>query len=124
MLIAAADDVIRAAWAEALAAAGYRVIKAGTGEAALELMAAMLPDLMILDLHVPGLSGDDVMECLRRSPVLRTLPVLIVSGFLDVEPHEIVGLTIVGTLSKPIPLADLLQSVHTALTNTHSRSLV
>ena len=45
--------------------AGYRVICAGTGEEALELVAAELPDMVILDLMLPGIDG---LEVCRRLP--------------------------------------------------------
>jgi CheY-like chemotaxis protein len=116
VLIADDDEVIRQLWAEALTQAGYRTIEARGGQAAVDLMCAVVPDLIILDLHMPDLSGDDLLQRLRPSPVLRGLPVLIVSGFLEGEPHDTSELNIVGMLSKPISLAELLPSVKSALT--------
>jgi len=60
-----------------LAAHGYDVQTATTGEEALDLLAARLPDLVVLDLVLPGLSGLAVCQELRaRSPV----PILILSA--------------------------------------------
>jgi DNA-binding response OmpR family regulator len=108
--------VTRQLWAEALTRSGHRTIEARGGQAALEILCALVPDLIILDLHMPDLSGDDLLQRLHASSVLRGLPVLIVSGFLDSEPHDTVGLNIVGMLSKPISLVELLPSVKSALT--------
>ena len=115
VLIADDDDIIRGIWAEVLTTAGYRAIEARSGKAALDLMAAVVPDLIILDLHMPGLSGAEVLQQLRQSPVLRKVPVLIVSGFLDTEPHDGFGLNIVGRLPKPMSAAHFLESVKRAL---------
>jgi CheY-like chemotaxis protein len=115
VLIADDDDIIRGIWTEVLTMAGYRAIEARSGEAALDLMGAVVPDLIILDLHLPGLSGAEVLQQLRQSPVLREVPVLIVSGFLDTEPHDGFGLNIVGRVAKPISVAHFLESVKRAL---------
>jgi CheY-like chemotaxis protein len=115
ILIADDDDLVRSLWSEMLTQAGYRTVEARTGRAALELMSVIVPDLMILDLHMPDLCGDEVLHHLNRSAVLRELPVLIVSGFLHETPHDGFGLTIVGQLAKPVRLGDLLHSVQTAL---------
>jgi CheY-like chemotaxis protein len=115
VLTADDDDLTRGIWTEVLTTAGYRAIEARSGEAALDLMGAVVPDLLILDLHLPGLSGAEVLQHLRQSPVLRDLPVLIVSGFLDTEPQDGFGLNIVGRLPKPVSVSLFLESVTRAL---------
>jgi CheY-like chemotaxis protein len=118
VLIADDDEVIATVWAEALATAGYRTIEARSGPAALTVISAVAPDLVILDLHMPEISGEEVLQQLRRSPVLRKIPVLIVSSFVASEPPDGFGLNIVGALSKPIGLNDLLRAVQAGLTST------
>jgi CheY-like chemotaxis protein len=115
ILIADDDDLVRALWAETLGGAGYRTIEARSGRVALDLIAAVVPDLIILDLCLPDLSGDEVLQYLRGSALLRSTPVVVVSGFLDSEPHDGFGLNIVGLLPKPIGLARLLDAVAGAL---------
>jgi DNA-binding response OmpR family regulator len=115
ILIADDDDLVRGVLSDMLAQAGYRTIEARTGQGALDLMRVVVPDLIILDLRMPDLHGEQVMQHLGGSLVLRRLPVLIVSGFLDDEPPNSLGLNIVGRLPKPVRLRDLLHSVRTAL---------
>jgi CheY-like chemotaxis protein len=115
IVIADDDDLVRGVWSDMLTRAGYRTIEARTGRAALDLMSVVVPDLVMLDLHMPDLCGEQVMEHLGRSPVLRSLPVLIVSGFLDEQPDNNFGLNIVGRLHKPVRLGDLLRSVQAAV---------
>jgi CheY-like chemotaxis protein len=98
IVIADDDDLVRTIWAEVLTGAGYRVLEAPSGKTALDLTSSVVPDLLILDLRMPGLSGEEVLQHLDRSPLLRTIPVLIVSGFLESDPHDGFGLNIVGTL--------------------------
>jgi CheY-like chemotaxis protein len=78
-------------------------------------MAAVVPDLIILDLRLPDLSGTEVLQQLGRSPVLGRMPVLVVSGFLDEEPHDGFGFNVVGVLPKPLGLPRLLDEVDRAL---------
>ncbi len=96
--------------------AGYRTLPARTGGEAIELMRVTVPDLAILDLRMPGLSGTDVLKYLHDSPVLRHVPVLIVSGYLeDVPPDAAAGLNVVGRLPKPLTFEELVEAVQAAL---------
>jgi two-component system, cell cycle response regulator DivK len=114
ILVADDDQLIRGLWCEALSRTGYRTLEARSGQEAIDLMRIVVPDLMILDLRMPGLSGSDVLQYLHKSPILRQIPVLIVSGFLDEAPHDSVGLHVVGRLAKPLTLGRLLDVVQAA----------
>ena len=110
------DPFIRDLWCEALTRAGYRTLPAKTGHEAIDLIRTIVPDLAILDLRMPGLTGGDVLKYLHESAALRRIPVLIVSGFLEDEPVEAAtGLNLVGRLAKPVSLAGLLEAVRAAL---------
>jgi CheY-like chemotaxis protein len=79
-------------------------------------MRAVVPDLMILDLRMPDLAGDAVLLHLQHTPILRRIPVLIVSGFLDDDRVGAdSGLNIVARLPKPITLTRLREAVAAAL---------
>jgi len=58
-------------------AAGFKVFEAFSGRQALELAVDKLPDLMILDLIMPGVNGFEVLDCLRVNPLTFQMPVLI-----------------------------------------------
>jgi len=60
---------------------------------------------------MPDLGGEDVLVHLRATAALQSLPVLIVSGFLDEEPDAGRGLNIVGRLAKPQSLGALVAAV-------------
>ena len=62
-----------------LVQAGFEVVEANSGEAALELLGQSTFDLMMLDLRMPGLGGLDVLQSLRDAESERMLPVIIVS---------------------------------------------
>lgn len=62
-----------------LNAAGYRVLLAGTGEMALEMLQTETPDLIWLDIYLPGMDGFEFLENLRKNPKTKDTKVVIVS---------------------------------------------
>ncbi len=116
-ILVADDDVLsRELWSAALTQARFRVVTASTGREALELIRAIVPDLVLLDLRMPDMQGQDVLECLQSAPLPRAVPVLIVSGFLeDVPRARRATLNVAGYLSKPLALTDLISAVRAAL---------
>jgi two-component system phosphate regulon response regulator PhoB len=74
-----------------LAKAGYRVTTAGTGVAALDAVAAERPDLVILDLMLPGRSGYEVLDEIRRREETRDIGVIVLTARRD-ESDRIKGL--------------------------------
>lgn len=70
------------------------------------------PDLVLLDLMLPGRSGRELLECIRSNPVLKETPVVIMTG--TVSEQEALGnehLPVQGFLSKPVDLDDFLALV-------------
>jgi two-component system phosphate regulon response regulator PhoB len=70
---------------------GYRVRTAEGGQEALEAMDAERPDLVILDLMLPGFSGYDVLTEMRRRPALVDVPVIVLTARRD-ESDRVKGL--------------------------------
>jgi two-component system alkaline phosphatase synthesis response regulator PhoP len=63
-----------------LAREGYKVLACGTGEQALEMAGLKLPDLMILDLMLPGIDGLEVCKRLKSHPKTERIPIIILSA--------------------------------------------
>jgi two-component system phosphate regulon response regulator PhoB len=80
VLFASADAAERAQADTSLAAAGCRVLSATDGPGALRLARTHLPDLVLLDLLLPGLDGLEVCKELRRDAVTARMPVFILSA--------------------------------------------
>ena len=80
ILIADDDTDIRDLVVFKLEQAGYDVVPVGDGLAALEGVRHHAPDLCVLDLMMPGLSGLDVCAELRRDPVTAALPVIMLTA--------------------------------------------
>ena len=100
---------------ELLKAHDYEVIGAESGEAALALIAAQKPDLVLLDVMMPGLSGYDVCRAIRADPATASLPVVLVTAL---DPQERVKGLDVGAddfLTKPVNQPELLARVRSLL---------
>lgn len=80
VLVADDDAATRALIDMALQEAGYDCVLAADGKSALEQARALRPDLVLLDVSMPLLSGDEVHQELRRDPRTRYIPVLIVTA--------------------------------------------
>jgi CheY-like chemotaxis protein len=112
---------LRKVWMELLHEEGYTAIGAADGLEAAELAHDLLPDLVLLDLHMPRASGWDFLEYLKARPGTLSIPIVILSGYLDEAPDVTTsGLNIVRRIAKPIPLADFVQIVADALQTARS----
>jgi DNA-binding response OmpR family regulator len=98
-----------------LARAGHDVRLCTNGAQALELVRAQPPDVLLLDLMLPGLDGLEITRALRRdanNPVVSRLPILILTA-RDAEIDKVVGLEVGADdyLTKPFSMHELLARV-------------
>lgn len=79
------DDMpaIREPIAASLRMSGYKTDAARNGREALEAMKARRPDLVLLDVSMPGLSGIDVLEAMRADPATASVPVILLTAETD-----------------------------------------
>jgi DNA-binding response OmpR family regulator len=96
--------------------AGFSIITATDGIEALKKARTVLPDLILLDLMLPGMDGFAVCETLRRDPTTASLPVLMLSGMSGQLP-KYAGLESGGTdfISKPASPASLIARIREIL---------
>jgi DNA-binding response OmpR family regulator len=71
---------------QAVLGPGYRYLEAVDGEEALEVAESVVPDLVLLDLMLPGTSGFEVLQAIRAKPALRSTPVIVLTAWTHVEP--------------------------------------
>lgn len=99
-----------------VADAGYDVRIATDGESTLQLVRDWKPDIVLLDVMMPKISGFEVCKRIRSDPATRGIGVLMVTA-LD-QPSDVERAVDVGThdfLTKPIPKADLLLRIQALL---------
>jgi DNA-binding response OmpR family regulator len=97
----------------ALEQEGYDVLAAGEGGEALELARSKAPDLILLDIMLPGMSGFEICRMLRQES---TVPILMLTARGD-EPDRVVGLDLGADdyITKPFSLREVLARVRAAL---------
>jgi DNA-binding NarL/FixJ family response regulator len=98
-----------------LTAAGYGVVLATSGEAALERIASEPPDLVLLDLILPGIDGYEVCRRLRATPASSMLPVVMVTGAASSDRVSSIEAGADDFLIKPVDGVALLARVRSLL---------
>ncbi len=102
---------------ELLIRAGYRVMKVSSGEEALEALVEVKPDLVLLDVDMPGKSGFAVCRAIKQNPHTTDIPILFVTARAGRE-DIIEGFAAGGLdyITKPFTRAELLARVQTHMT--------
>ncbi len=102
---------------------GIRLQSVTTGQAGLEAAAREVPDLILLDLHLPGLHGDEVLRRLRDNPATAGIPVAVLSA--EAAPAVIRHMRasgVIAYLTKPLDLTELGQMLDSAAAARHHQA--
>lgn len=110
VLVVEDDRDIRDTLRELLELDGWPVVTARDGAEGLARMREVRPGLVLLDLLMPGMSGAEVCRQRAVDPLLRAIPVALITADLDLHP-ELDPVQFVGRLEKPIRIRDLLALV-------------
>ena len=108
------DDsaTIRAVLGKMLMQDGYEVLKAADGESAIEMARSQLPDLIFLDIVLPGMSGFAVLRALRREGATRTKPIIMMSGNQQAtEQFYVQRFGADGFVKKPFGRAEVFHAI-------------
>lgn len=103
-------------FAEMMRVSGFRVFKTSSSAPAIEMMAAQKPDVVLLDIMMPGVSGLDILRQMREDPLLAEIPVVIVSAKgmpADIQHGMEAGAS--TYLTKPVGFLELKEAVERAL---------
>ena len=94
---------------------GYETIDAGTAEDGLKLARARKPNLILMDIQLPGMSGIDALKALRAEPATAAIPVVaITASVMQQDRQHIMSAGFDGFIEKPINLRGLLDTVQQA----------
>ena len=113
ILVVEDEPTLRETLAEALEADGFRVVQAGDGKAALERFHGEAPDLLLLDLMLPELSG---LEVTRQVRAESSVPIVMLTA-RDAEVDKVVGLELGADdyITKPFSLRELSARIRAVL---------
>jgi DNA-binding response OmpR family regulator len=99
-------------FAEMMRVNGFRVVKSYSSAPAINLIATEMPDVVILDVMMPDVSGLEVLKFMRREPKLADIPVIVVSAKsmpTDIKTGLEAGASVY--LTKPVGFLDLKAAV-------------
>jgi len=113
LLVVDDDELNREIYRRNLEAAGHRVTVAPSGAQALHRLEEAVPDLIILDVHMPGMDGFEVCRRIRSQPPLADVPVLFITAKYhdDVSMAQGLALGANDYLAKPFNAAELVARV-------------
>jgi len=101
---------------DVLQAKGYVTIEAVTGEDGVRLAIEHVPDLILMDIQLPGISGIETLQVLRRNPDTAKIPAIAVTAsVMQQDRKHIVEAGFDGYLGKPINLKEFLDAVRDML---------
>jgi CheY-like chemotaxis protein len=101
---------------DVLAYRGYRIAEAETGEDGVRLAGELLPDLVLMDIALPGMNGIEALRQLRTSPTTRNIPVMAVTASAMMHDRQkIMAAGFDGYQSKPISVRPFVDAVEQLL---------
>ena len=96
---------------------GFRVLVAETAEIGVPMAQKEKPDLVLMDIHLPGMNGIEALGKLRADPETKSIPVFaFTASVMPQDRKEITSAGFDGFLSKPINLKEFLETISTTLT--------
>ncbi len=117
VLVVDDEPVLRTIVREILHEEGYAVIEAADGRVMLEIMARVRPDLVLMDVMMPGIDGREAYRQLRSNPDHRDVPVVMMSA--GVRPIRL-DPSIAGFMAKPFDLTQLVELVARLIGHPHA----
>jgi CheY-like chemotaxis protein len=118
VLVVEDDEAVSSLLVELLEERGYAAIPALDGRTAIELARAHVPDLITLDLALPGTAGHEVLQSLKSHPTTRDIPIVVISAFTQILPAgERKKLSYL--LGKPFDVTEVLEIVQATVGNPY-----
>lgn len=111
------DPTLRDIYTTRFSAEGYEVVSATDGEAALTIAVKERPDLVLLDIMMPKISGFDVLDILRATPETKDTKIIVMSALsqtADIEKGRSLGANAYLVKSQ-VTLSEVVEKVKTVL---------
>ena len=122
ILVVEDNDLNRKLFCDVLKSQGFAVEPVADGMEALDRARQFVPNLIIMDIQMPNISGLDLIEAAKRDPVLRHIPVLAVTAYAGKGDEErIRDAGAEGYLAKPVSIGPFMVAVKSLLEPMASR---
>ena len=106
------DDLpLRGMLAAALRQHGFQVLLAGDGAEGQRALKIHHPDVILLDLAMPNVNGWDFLQRLKETGHLGSVPIIVVSAHLRVDPKAVLQMGVSAILPKPFNLEELIDLI-------------
>lgn len=114
VLVVEDTDLVRKTLVRLLSREGFETLSAANGANALEMLATLHPDLILLDVNMPDMDGLQLLEVLQSNPAWQAVPVVMLTGRSDT--HTIRRAMQLGAkeflIKATFSVAEMLESVH------------
>jgi two-component system cell cycle response regulator DivK len=92
---------------------GFKTLEAGTAEDGIKLAGEHMPDLILMDIHLPGMNGIDALRVLRADAATAAIPVIAVTASVMQQDRKLItDAGFDGYVGKPINLKEFLDAVN------------
>lgn len=103
---------------------GFETIEANDGTLGVRLARKERPNLILLDIHLPAGSGFFVLESLKKAEETRAIPVIIMTGDLEINDEEMKRLGAAATFKKPMDVQDFIKTIRAVIDNYKNVNLM
>lgn len=102
----------------------YEVITATNGKEALQIAENEKPNLILLDTNMPVMNGHEMLERIRKHPILRNIPVIMVTALCERQDISVASaFGIADYVTKPVDFTSLLEKISSILGNKVPKSI-
>jgi CheY-like chemotaxis protein len=118
VLVVEDDEAVSSLLVALLEERGYAAVPAFDGRSAIERAGTLLPDLITLDLALPGTDGHEVLARLKADPKTRDIPIVVISAFTQILPAGD-RKKLAYLLGKPFDVTEVLEVVQATVGNPY-----
>ncbi|MDD3183097.1 MAG: response regulator [Alphaproteobacteria bacterium] len=112
ILIVEDNELNKKLFCDLLEANGYKTVHTADGLKVMELARSAKPDLILMDIQLPEVSGLEITSWLKKDPALKTIPVVAITAFaMKGDEEKIRAGGCEGYISKPISVVTFLSTV-------------
>jgi DNA-binding response OmpR family regulator len=116
ILVVDDDNAVRGVLKVVLERAGFEILSAANGAAAVAALGEKSVDLVLLDIEMPGMSGFDVCLQMQADPALRAIPVLMMTGRpVSGVPERVRAVGALDLIHKPFDRVNLLARIQSCI---------